>query len=74
MMTLHGTPTVLGRSGSDAVAGIAGLGHALLTAGLVLFFVMVGKCLPGASRAEDAVVTRPVDAAPSASPGCPTHR
>ncbi|MFG2121938.1 DUF2871 domain-containing protein [Streptomyces sp. NPDC048710] len=71
MMTLHGTLTVLGHSGSDAIAGIAGLGHVLLTAGLVLFFVTVGKCLPGVSGAQDAGVTRPKDAAPSASPGSP---
>lgn len=70
-MTLHGTLTVLGHSSSDAIAGIAGLGHVLLTVGLVLFFVTVGKCLPGASRPEDAGVTRPEAAAPSASPGSP---
>ncbi|ANP48325.1 pheromone shutdown protein TraB [Streptomyces griseochromogenes] len=50
MMTLHGTLTVLGHDGGAAVAGIAGLGHVLLTVGLVLLFVTLGKCLPAASR------------------------
>ncbi|MFJ9815821.1 DUF2871 domain-containing protein [Streptomyces sp. NPDC101151] len=71
MMTLHGTLTVLGRSGGGAIAGIAGLGHVLLTAGLVLLFVTVGKCLPAAARPADTEVSRSKAAAPSASPGSP---
>ncbi|MEU5532047.1 DUF2871 domain-containing protein [Streptomyces sp. NPDC020362] len=50
MMTLHGTLTVLGHSTGAAIAGVAGLGHVLLTVGLVLLFVTLGKCLPAASR------------------------
>jgi hypothetical protein len=34
---------VVGRPGSEAIAGTAGLGHMLLTAGLVLFFINLGK-------------------------------
>ncbi|AYF74790.1 DUF2871 domain-containing protein [Nocardia yunnanensis] len=45
MMAWHGTLTVLGRSGTTAIAVAAGLGHILLTAGLVLLFVTVGKRL-----------------------------
>jgi hypothetical protein len=43
VMTVRGTMTVLDRPGSEAIAGIAGLGHILLTAGLVLFFLNLGK-------------------------------
>ncbi|MEU0002767.1 DUF2871 domain-containing protein [Streptomyces sp. NPDC006314] len=48
MMTLHGTLTVLGHDSGEAVAMAAGLGHILLTAGLVLLFVTLGKRLPAA--------------------------
>ncbi|SOD85067.1 DUF2871 family protein [Streptomyces sp. Ag109_G2-15] len=37
----------------------------------VLFFITVGKRLPGTSRPQDAEVTRSEAAAPSASPGSP---
>jgi hypothetical protein len=43
MMAVHGTLTVLGHESTEAIAGIAGLGHILLTVGLVLFFVNLGK-------------------------------
>ena len=39
MMFVHGTMDVLGKDVSGAVPGIAGLGHILLTIGLVCFFV-----------------------------------
>lgn len=52
MMTLRGTLTVLGRPVGAAVSMVAGLGHILLTVGLILFFVMVGKCLPAPSAVE----------------------
>ncbi len=38
-MTFNGTNTVLGNSTSDAVAGMSGVGHILLTVALVLFFL-----------------------------------
>lgn len=43
VMTVRGTMTVLDRPSSEAIAGIAGLGHILLTAGLILFFTNLGK-------------------------------
>lgn len=43
MLTVHGTQTVLGATTSAAISGIAGLGHILLTVGLVLFFINLGK-------------------------------
>ncbi|MGV9249070.1 DUF2871 domain-containing protein [Streptomyces sp. NPDC003710] len=50
MMTLHGTLTVLGHSSSEAISGAAGLGHILLTVGLVLFFITLSKRIPSVSR------------------------
>jgi hypothetical protein len=38
MLTLHGSLTVLGHETGPMLAGFAGLGHMLLTAGLVLLF------------------------------------
>ncbi|MEV0201893.1 DUF2871 domain-containing protein [Nonomuraea sp. NPDC050691] len=68
MMTLHGTLTVLGHPDSTAIALIAGLGHILLTVGLVLLFVTLGKLIPAkAAPADGSVATRPADTArPSA--------
>lgn len=51
-MTLHGTSTVLGRSSGAATAGVAGLGHILLTAGLVLLFITLGKRIPATRTAD----------------------
>jgi hypothetical protein len=39
MLTVHGSMTVLGASAGAAIAGMAGLGHILLTIGLVLLFL-----------------------------------
>lgn len=61
-MTVHGTLTVLGRSSSAVIALLAGAGHILLTAGLILLFVLLGKRLatqpdparePAPERASD---------------------
>ncbi|MEV4108999.1 DUF2871 domain-containing protein [Nonomuraea sp. NPDC049695] len=46
MMTLHGTLTVLGHDSNEAIALAAGLGHILLTVGLVLLFITLGKRIP----------------------------
>ncbi|GAA3167429.1 hypothetical protein GCM10010486_37680 [Nonomuraea roseoviolacea subsp. carminata] len=54
MMTLHGTLTVLGRPSGDAIALAAGLGHVLLTVGLVLLFITLGKVAPAKARPDDA--------------------
>ncbi|MFI9100058.1 DUF2871 domain-containing protein [Streptomyces fildesensis] len=45
MMLVHGTQTVLGRPVPVQVSLTAGLGHILLTAGLVLLFVLLGRRL-----------------------------
>ncbi|MCT9092762.1 DUF2871 domain-containing protein [Streptomyces sp. ASQP_92] len=43
MMLVHGNLTVLGRSVPVGVSLTAGLGHILLTLGLVLLFVLLGR-------------------------------
>ncbi|MEV1246488.1 DUF2871 domain-containing protein [Nonomuraea sp. NPDC050022] len=43
MMIIHGTQTVLGAQTSAMISGLAGLGHIVLTVGLVLFFINLGK-------------------------------
>ncbi|GAA2746965.1 MULTISPECIES: DUF2871 domain-containing protein [Kitasatospora] len=64
MMTLHGILTVLGRESGEAIALVAGLGHVLLTVGLVLLFITLGKCLP-ATKASGATDPGATAAAPS---------
>ncbi|WP_327085604.1 DUF2871 domain-containing protein [Nonomuraea sp. NBC_01738] len=46
MLVVHGTQTVLGVETSPAISGIAGLGHIVLTVGLILFFINLGKRIP----------------------------
>ena len=41
----HGSLTVLGLEASKAIAGIAGTGHILLTVGMVLLFLALGRAL-----------------------------
>ncbi|UPL10416.1 DUF2871 domain-containing protein [Microbacterium sufflavum] len=48
MLLWHGSLTVLGLESSKMIAGIAGLGHMLLTAGMVLLFLALRKRLPAA--------------------------
>jgi len=45
MMVTHGTLTVVGKESSEAIAGIAGMGHVLLTIALVLLFVSLYQAL-----------------------------
>lgn len=59
MMFVHGTQTVLDKHVPEAVRLIAGLGHILLTIGLILLFVLLGKRLkevvqPAAGSPETA--------------------
>ncbi|MEU7744366.1 DUF2871 domain-containing protein [Nonomuraea sp. NPDC049158] len=46
IMIIHGTQTVLGAQTSEMISGLAGLGHIVLTVGLVLFFINLGKRIP----------------------------
>jgi hypothetical protein len=45
MLAVHGSLTVVGLESNSAIAGIAGLGHILLTVGLILLFVLLGRRL-----------------------------
>ena len=46
MMVWHGTLTVLGQQSSPAIAGIAGMGHIVLTGSLIVLMVALGRSLP----------------------------
>ncbi|GAA3227752.1 DUF2871 domain-containing protein [Nonomuraea helvata] len=59
MMTLHGTLTVLGHGSNEAIALAAGLGHILLTVGLILLFVTLGKRIPAKQAAHPAEAAEP---------------
>ncbi|MGW4121350.1 DUF2871 domain-containing protein [Nocardia sp. NPDC004711] len=56
VMTLHGTLTVLGNSSGEAIALCAGLGHILLTAGLIVFFITLGKSVDDSRTPRTAAV------------------
>ncbi|MEU5600009.1 DUF2871 domain-containing protein [Streptomyces sp. NPDC020298] len=45
MMGVHGSLTVLGDDVPEVVPAVAGCGHILLTVGLILLFVLLGKRL-----------------------------
>lgn len=57
-MAVNGMLHVLGEEPSKALAGISGSGHILLTAGLILLFVALGKQVT-------AAVTTPAASVPS---------
>ncbi|WP_104044376.1 DUF2871 domain-containing protein [Arthrobacter sp. ZGTC412] len=52
MMVLNGILTVQGTTPSAAIAGISGLGHIGLTAGLILVFITLGKRVSGKATTE----------------------
>lgn len=45
MLIWHGSLTVLGQESSKMIAGIAGTGHMLLTAAMVLLFLALGRAI-----------------------------
>lgn len=61
MMLWHGTLTVTGHESSAMIAGIAGLGHILLTAGFVLLFLALGRAIktqqPRSLERDDDAIT-----------------
>ncbi|MFF2407324.1 DUF2871 domain-containing protein [Streptomyces sp. NPDC058092] len=59
MMFVHGTETVLGSKVPEAVPLTAGLGHTLLTVGLILLFVLLGK------RLNESATTEPTESEPA---------
>ena len=50
MLIWHGMLTVLGQESGKMIAGIAGTGHMLLTAAMVLLFVALGRALTADGR------------------------
>lgn len=58
MMLVKGSMAVLGADASSpAVAGIAGLGHMLLTAGIVLLFLAIRKAVLASAPAQRITVS-----------------
>lgn len=45
MLIWHGSLTVLGQESSKMISGIAGLGHMLITAGMIVFFVALRRAI-----------------------------
>ena len=45
MMIWHGSLTVLGKESTNMISGIAGLGHILITAGMIVFFIALGRAI-----------------------------
>ncbi len=58
MLIWHGTLTVLGQEPGKMIAGIAGTGHILLTAALVLLFLALGRAITRDRAATSAIDDR----------------
>lgn len=56
MLIWHGILTVLGEESSKMIAGIAGTGHILLTAGMVLLFLSLGRALKSDAASRSAAL------------------
>lgn len=50
MLIWHGSLTVLGQESTPMIAGIAGLGHMLVTAGMVLLFLALRRAVVGSDK------------------------
>jgi len=55
MMIWHGSLTVLGEPSTKMIAGIAGLGHILLTAAMIVFFVALRRAVARDSAGRGVV-------------------
>lgn len=55
MMIWHGILTVLGIESSAMISGIAGLGHILITAGMIVFFVALSRAVQQDTASRTAV-------------------
>lgn len=51
MLIWHGSLTVLGEDSNAMIAGIAGLGHIAITAGMIVFFVALRRAVTGRTPA-----------------------
>lgn len=52
MMLWHGSLTVLGEQSNAAISGIAGIGHILLTAGMIVLFVALRRAVAQSKTAN----------------------
>ncbi|GLU88706.1 DUF2871 domain-containing protein [Agromyces sp. NBRC 114283] len=62
MMVWHGSLTVLGQESNAAIAGIAGLGHIVVTAGLVLLMMALRKGIVAAKAVPAGGADAPSEA------------
>lgn len=63
MLVVHGTLTVLGEESGAAIAGLAGLGHIVLTAGMVLLFLALRSRVVAVVAAKRAAETADAEVA-----------
>lgn len=68
MLTVHGMQQVTGAETSAAISGIAGLGHILLSVGMVLLFLALGARL----KADRMPAVPPVEG-PGSEAGTPSE-
>lgn len=61
VMIVQGIQQVRGVETADAIGGLAGLGHIVLTVGLVLFFINLGKRVAEYAAAPDSPAQPAVD-------------
>lgn len=54
MMVVHGMQSVVGAETSAAISGISGIGHILLSAGMVLLFLALGSRITAAGKTADS--------------------
>ncbi|MFD9353975.1 DUF2871 domain-containing protein [Streptomyces sp. NPDC060031] len=66
-MVYRGTQTVLGNTVPEGFAMVAGLGHIVLTVGLILLFVLLGKRLKAAEPTEPTEPTEATQAQATAA-------
>lgn len=57
MLIWHGSLTVLGEESSAMIAGLAGMGHILLTIGMVLLFLSLRAGMKATKQKESATAT-----------------
>lgn len=56
MLIVHGSLTVLGQESNSMIAGIAGLGHMLITAGMIVFFLALRRAVLRPAPATNTTV------------------
>ncbi len=56
MLIWHGSLTVLGQESNKMIAGIAGLGHMLIAAGMIVFFIALRRAVVSRAPAQQEVL------------------